>query len=561
MITGSFPVALEPGWAQVTFTSLAVGRAVLGASYGIGDIGEYDTLGGTRTWNPDGTITTTAALPQAGDLRVLSGGTLSAEETYTQPLPASLTIDSINAGAAVQYNATGVPIVVSGGSGLTATGNTVQLTGEFGTLNLPVTRFSATDGTFDFPNNVLAALGFPGSLVSVQLINGAAEAGTGSLTLAVDPADDPGLLTLGPSALTAPNSPWAGQGLATGDQVYIKDIGGLGYQAASDWANGNPIFSAAQLPAVFNWWGKDVTNTLPVYNTSSADGSALLNFSTNTPPVLVVPTADQPVNEGDPWTLTIPAGAATDADGEVVTLSVSLVGGAALPSWIGYNSGTRTFTAIPDQAQVGAYDILLTYSDPNGATVTDSFTLTVAETNDAPVVAAPIAPLTVIPGTPTTTVIPAGTFIDEEGAILTWSATLTGGAPLPAWASFDPATRTLTTNTSMADAGVYGFDISVFDGVNTTTTTMSVVVSSGATVLRLKALNDVDIPVQQTVGWHIFTAEDNPGGPVASGTGVTSATGEIELPYGSAPGELVYVWFYALDGSWRDTVQATTETV
>lgn len=76
----------ETGWARVTITSLASSRVVLSSPYGVGDDIEYDTLGGTRTINPDGTIQTTAALPQAGEARVYSAGNVSAEEVYTQQI-------------------------------------------------------------------------------------------------------------------------------------------------------------------------------------------------------------------------------------------------------------------------------------------------------------------------------------------------------------------------------------------------------------------------------------------------------------------------------------------
>ena len=55
------------------------------------------------------------------------------------------------------------------------------------------------------------------------------------------------------------------------------------------------------------------------------------------------------------------------------------------------------------------------------------------------------------PGSHTFTV-PANTFLDLDNDTLTWSATLVGGAALPAWLTFNPATRTFSGNPEPADA-------------------------------------------------------------------------------------------------------------
>ena len=78
-------------------------------------------------------------------------------------------------------------------------------------------------------------------------------------------------------------------------------------------------------------------------------------------------------------------------------------------------------------------------------TLSDEFALMVTVRNTAPEVANPPGG----PGDPGrrdlfTYVIPADAFTDADGDRLTYTAVLSDGGPLPAWLTFDPATRTFT---------------------------------------------------------------------------------------------------------------------
>ena len=61
-------------------------------------------------------------------------------------------------------------------------------------------------------------------------------------------------------------------------------------------------------------------------------------------------------------------------------------------------------------------------------------------------------------GAPFSYSVPAGTFADPDGDPLTYSATLVNGSPLPAWLTFNPATRAFT---GTSPAGFTGIDIRV----------------------------------------------------------------------------------------------------
>ena len=56
----------------------------------------------------------------------------------------------------------------------------------------------------------------------------------------------------------------------------------------------------------------------------------------------------------------------------------------ALNSWLSFNTSTRTFSGTPLNANVGDITIKVFATDGSAATVSDTFTITVANTNDAP---------------------------------------------------------------------------------------------------------------------------------------------------------------------------------
>ncbi len=64
---------------------------------------------------------------------------------------------------------------------------------------------------------------------------------------------------------------------------------------------------------------------------------------------------------------------------------------AALPAWLSFDAATRTFSGTPANADVGPVTITVRATDGSAAFVEDQFVLTVANANDAPTVATPIA--------------------------------------------------------------------------------------------------------------------------------------------------------------------------
>jgi hypothetical protein len=102
-------------------------------------------------------------------------------------------------------------------------------------------------------------------------------------------------------------------------------------------------------------------------------------------PVVAAPIADQTATEDSPFSYTAPSGTFTDPDaGEVLTYSATLATGAPLPGWLSFDAATRTFVGTPTNDHVGVVTLRVTATGRDGLGTSDDFTLTIANTNDAP---------------------------------------------------------------------------------------------------------------------------------------------------------------------------------
>ena len=182
---------------------------------------------------------------------------------------------------------------------------------------------------------------------------------------------------------------------------------------------------------------------------SASDIFALTIAPVNDAPALAVALSDVTSPEDTPLSITIPAGSFTDVDGDTLSYSATLADGSPLPSWLSFD-GT-TFTGTPPADFNGAIDIKVTASDGTLAT-SDIFRVTVTPVNDAPVLATPLADVVVPKNVAISVAIPAGSFADVDGDVLTFTATLADGNPLPAWLSFDGVRFTGTPPTNYTGA-------------------------------------------------------------------------------------------------------------
>ena len=108
----------------------------------------------------------------------------------------------------------------------------------------------------------------------------------------------------------------------------------------------------------------------------------------NDAPVVVNPLIDQSTAEDALFGWSFPADVFNDVDsGDSLTFAAALDDGTALPGWLAFDAGARTFSGTPMNDHVGTLQVAVTATDSGSSTVTDVFSLTVTNTNDAPTAA------------------------------------------------------------------------------------------------------------------------------------------------------------------------------
>ncbi|WP_144394703.1 putative Ig domain-containing protein [Pleionea sediminis] len=182
--------------------------------------------------------------------------------------------------------------------------------------------------------------------------------------------------------------------------------------------------------------------------TVDVDESFTITVSNTNDSPTITSTAVTSVNEDAAYSYTFTA---TDVDvGDTLTLSAP-----TLPTWLSFDSGTGALTGTPTNDEVGNHNVTLRVNDGT-VDVDESFTITVSNVNDDPVV--------------TSTAV---TSVDEDSAYsYTFTVNdvdvgdaLTLSAPtLPTWLSFNTSTGALTGTPLDADVGDHNVTLRVNDG-------------------------------------------------------------------------------------------------
>ncbi|WP_245278274.1 putative Ig domain-containing protein [Methylosinus sp. PW1] len=172
----------------------------------------------------------------------------------------------------------------------------------------------------------------------------------------------------------------------------------------------------------------------------------------------------------------------------------------------------------------------------------------VATGNHPPIVAAPLADQSTQQGANFVFVVPAGSFVDPDAAdTLTYVATLTGGAALPAWLSFDAATGRFSGTPSNADVGVVSIDVIATDPASASVT--------DTFLITIANVNDLPILSGPTAGSVTedsilaasgqLVATDPDLGAIAVWSVVGASTGA----YGAFGVDASGLWTYTLDNA------------
>lgn len=237
---------------------------------------------------------------------------------------------------------------------------------------------------------------------------------------------------------------------------------------------------------------------------TAAEAFDLTVLNVNDAPVVVAQIDNHTATQDQPFAFSIPAGTFNDDDfihGDSLTYSATLADGTPLPTWLGFDGATGTFSGTPANGDVGTIAVAVTATDLAGASATTVFGLAVANVNDAPVSAVPLADQTTLEDALFSFTLPANAFTDiDRGDSLSFGFTLADGTALPTWLSFDAATRTLSGTPANEDVGSLPLKVTATDGAG----------ASASQVFALDVLNVNDAPYAVNSLLSQAAAEDAP---------------------------------------------------
>jgi VCBS repeat-containing protein len=176
----------------------------------------------------------------------------------------------------------------------------------------------------------------------------------------------------------AEDAPFGGAVIATD-----VDSANLTFAVVSQPANGRVVLGAngfyTYSPAP-NFNGSDS------FTFKANDGSADSNIAkvtiavaaVNDAPLVATPLADRSVTLGSSLNFTVGSADFADVDSASLTYTATRADGSALPAWLSFNSGTRTFSGTPASGDLGTVSVKVTASDGSSST-SDVFDMTVTE--------------------------------------------------------------------------------------------------------------------------------------------------------------------------------------
>ncbi|HLL90813.1 MAG TPA: putative Ig domain-containing protein, partial [Tepidisphaeraceae bacterium] len=219
--------------------------------------------------------------------------------------------------------------------------------------------------------------------------------------------------------------------------------------------------------------------------------------ATNDAPTVANPIPDRSAIEDVAFSYQFASNTFNDPDGDTLAYSATLADGSALPAWLNFDAATRTFSGTPANGDVGSVSVRVTVTDGSAASVSDDFTLTVANVNDAPSVATSDTTLPYIENDGAVAVDAAVTVVDVDdanlaGATVAITGNYASGQDVLAFTnqygitgSWDAPTGTLTL-TGTATVAQYQAALrsvtyrNTSDNPNTSTRTVSFAVTDGS---------------------------------------------------------------------------------
>ena len=206
------------------------------------------------------------------------------------------------------------------------------------------------------------------------------------------------------------------------------------------------------------------------------------NDGANNAPTVATVIPDQNATAGTAFSYQFPANTFADADGDPLSYSASQGDDSALPGWLSFTEGARSFSGTPQAANVGTVAVKVTATDGNGGSISDTFNIVVSA------------------ATPVTPTVPTVNFAAGSGAVAE-----SGGTQNVA-VSISPApTAEITVSYAVSGSATAGSDFSI-----TGSGTVTVAANIGSVNIPVVVTDDTTDESGETV---ILT--------LSSGTGYT----------------------------------------
>jgi VCBS repeat-containing protein len=163
----------------------------------------------------------------------------------------------------------------------------------------------------------------------------------------------------------------------------------------------------------------------------------------------------------------------TQVVGAFGTLSISANGAYTYT----VDNTNTTVQALNTSSTALADTFTYTVKDSAGLTSTSTLTVSVNGANDAPLVGTAIGATTGKEGVLYS--VQANSFTDVDNSSLTYTATLSSGAALPSWLTFNATTRTFSGTPQLNDKGIYTVKLTGSDGSLSVSDTFTINIAQG----------------------------------------------------------------------------------